>query len=207
MKQISIFQLRLFLILTIIFISHKLLAYDQVDGTMSASVIIQPYDEAKLALVASKFGISAAPYQKSISKSLKSDVPILALDGLETPAAQEAQAILLADERIIKAVFAHITKQVVSINSIAETQPELSERLKDLSIAIAKVEPAVQLEVSRYLSFIGDDTKNATDVVPLMVDTKSAFKDTLCERSKHLCVGLKLVMQDRKLKWLTLSST
>ncbi len=96
-------------------------------------------------------------------------------------------------------------KKVVSINSFAESQPELSDRLKALATAIAKHEPAVQLEVGRYLKFIGDDTK-AKDVMPVMIDTKSALKDTLCERSKHLCVAPTYVLGNKAL-WVIVDVT
>lgn len=94
---------------------------------------------------------------------------------------------------------------VVAINSMSQSQPELSDRLKTLAVAIAKHEPAVQVEMQRYLEFIGD-ARRAENVTPLMVDTKSSLKDTLCERSRHLCVAPTYVLGDKAM-WVIVDLT
>ena len=97
------------------------------------------------------------------------------------------------------------SKRVIGLNTIFESQPELSKRLKDLAVSIAKNEPAAQLEIKRYLDFIGESEKtNAIKAV--MVDTKSALKDTLCERSKHLCVSPTYVLGDKAM-WVIVDLT
>lgn len=98
-----------------------------------------------------------------------------------------------------------INEKVVVISSLPETQPDLSPRLERLSIAIAKYEPAVKKELSRYLSSRGIDNKQA-DISPLMVSTKSALKNSLCERSKHLCVAPTYVLGDKAL-WVIVDLT
>lgn len=231
------------------------------EGVSGATDTRQPYDEAKLALIAASFPDSVAPekvaYSAAISANLLSKLPILALPDLQGKEA-EAQRIMLADPRLVPATrdpqtkkplrsevmtvkpalpgdrvgaetacweggcyrveiynfFHNVTitglvdttkKQVVSINSLPESQPELSERLKQLSIAIARHEPAVRLEVSRYLQFLGKED-NTKDVLPVMIDTKSALKDTLCERSKHLCVAPTYVMGNKAM-WVIVDLT
>ncbi len=94
---------------------------------------------------------------------------------------------------------------VVSIDSLPESQPELSERLERLAIAIAKHEPAVQLEIEKHLSALGEDAK-AADVLPVMASTKSALRNTLCERSRHLCVAPTYVLGDKAL-WVIVDLT
>ena len=236
----------------------SVVAYEAISGATDTR---QPYDEAKLALVAASFPDSVAPekvaYGAAISANLLSKLPILALPDLPDKEA-EAQQIMLADPRLLPATidpqtkkplrsevmtvkpalpgdrvgadtacweggcyrveiynfFHNVTitglvdttkKEVVSINSLAESQPELSERLKQLSVAIARHEPAVRLELSRYLQFLGEEDK-AKDVLPLMIDTKSALKDTLCERSKHLCVAPTYVMGNKAM-WVIVDLT
>ena len=233
-----------------------------VDGVSSATSLTQPYDEAKLALVASQFKVSEAPakihYQEQLSKALKSAVPVLGLE-LEVGSKPElAQRLVLAHPAILESTFSPrsgaplrsevmsvkpalpgdivgangacddvecfrvnlynfyvnatvsalvdvTNKRVVAVGSIAETQPELSERLSKLAVEIAKFEPAVQLEVSRYLAFIGDKT-SPKELRPVMVDTKSALRDTLCERSKHLCVAPTYVLGDMAM-WVIVDLT
>lgn len=234
-------------------------AYNEVTGATDTT---KPYDEAKLAWVASQFKPSLAPekiaYKKAVSAALASKVPVLAVKNLIDPRADLAQRLLLADPRLLKGLFdpktekplrsevmsvkpalpgdrvgvdnacweggcfrvdiynffynATLTalvdttnKKVISFNSTAEAQPDLSPRLRDLAIAIAKSEPAVQLEVGRYLKFIGQKQK-AQDVLPVMADTKSALRDTLCERSKHLCVSPTYVLGDKAL-WVIVDLT
>lgn len=94
---------------------------------------------------------------------------------------------------------------VIVINSLPETQPDLSQRLEALSVAIAKHEPAVRLEVDRYLKFI-DSERRSDDVAPVMAATKSALKNSLCERSKHLCVAPTYVLGNKAL-WVIVDLT
>lgn len=241
--------------------THHLNAYE-VDGVTSATSLTQPYDEAKLALVALQFGASDAPskirYQKRIKEMLESDVPILGLD--LKPGSKEAiaQDLVLANRAIRQSSYSPelgkplrtevmsikpalpgdivgtkgacdaaqcyrvnlynfyfnssisvlvdvVNKKLVATGSMAETQPELSERLSTLAVDIAKFEPAVQLEVTRYLNFIGDKTPSK-DIHPVMVDTKSALRDTLCERSKHLCVAPTYVLGEMAM-WVIVDLT
>lgn len=94
---------------------------------------------------------------------------------------------------------------VIVVNSLPETQPDLSKRLEDLAVAIAKNEPAVRYEVARYLRFKGKETKPES-LMPVMVSTKSALKNSLCERSKHLCVAPTYVLGDQAL-WVIVDLT
>jgi hypothetical protein len=96
-------------------------------------------------------------------------------------------------------------KQVVSISSIGESQPELSARLKELANAIANHEPAVQYEIERYTKFM-QKRGVEENVSALMSDTKTALNNTLCERSKHLCVAPTFVLGDRAL-WVIVDLT
>ena len=95
--------------------------------------------------------------------------------------------------------------KVLSINALPETQPELSPRLEALAIAIAKNEQGVQLEVNRYMKFLGEE-KTTQEIVPLMAGTKSALKNSLCERSKHLCVAPTYVLGTQAL-WVIVDLT
>ncbi len=250
-----------FFLSSVLLFTHHLNA-TEVDGVTSATTLQQPYDEAKLALVALQFDASEAPaklsYQKRISEVLESKVPILGLNLEQGSKEKVAQDVVLANESVrqssyspqhgkplrtevmsvkpalpgdivgtngaceatecyrvnlynfyfnssISALVDVIGKKIVATGSLAETQPELSERLRALAVDIAKFEPAVQLEVSRYLDFIGDETQ-ARDIRPVMVDTKSALRDTLCERSKHLCVAPTYVLGDKAM-WVIVDLT
>lgn len=234
----------------------------EADDVSGASRLTEPYDEAKLAYVASKFKSSEAPeklsYQARVQSALKLKLPILKIDDLTNEAEKLAQEVLLADPRIasiafdprskepirtevmtikpalpgdrvgtqdacwqggcfrinlysfyfnatISALVDTANKRVISINSIEDSQPELSQSLKSVAVAIAKYESAVQLEVGKFLSFLGEN-KKAEDVLPVMVDTKSALKDTLCERSRHLCVAPTYVLGNKAL-WVIVDLT
>ncbi|MBX2835271.1 MAG: hypothetical protein KTR35_00370, partial [Gammaproteobacteria bacterium] len=96
-------------------------------------------------------------------------------------------------------------EEILVINSLPETQPDLSPRLQALAMSIAKHEPAVRLEIDRFLK--DNDTDTAPeDILPLMVSTKSAVKNSLCERSKHLCVAPTYVLGDQAL-WVIVDLT
>lgn len=96
-------------------------------------------------------------------------------------------------------------EKIVVINSLPETQPDLSPRLEALALSIAKHEPAVRLEIDRYLEFKGAEISES-DILPVMVSTKSALKNSLCERSKHLCVAPTYVLGDQAL-WVIVDLT
>jgi len=98
-----------------------------------------------------------------------------------------------------------LSKKVVSINSIPETQPDLSPRLEKLAEAIAKHEKLVQDEVARYLKTI-EPADAIIEPKPVMVSTKSALKNSLCERSRHLCVAPTYVLGKQAL-WVIVDLT
>ena len=95
--------------------------------------------------------------------------------------------------------------KVVALNNWPETQPDLSPRLEALSVAIAKHEPAVLLEIEKFLKFLGSDRK-PDQLSPVMAATKSALKNSLCERSKHLCVAPTYVL-GKKALWVIVDLT
>jgi len=234
----------------------------QVQGLTGASKTTEPYDLAKLALVASKIDTSDAPeklrYKSLIDAMLTSETPVLALDNVADKNASKAQSILLSDPRLKPVLFYKnentplrnevmsirpaqpgdrvgaaqgcqlgecyrvdiynffhnititgivdiVVDKVLVINTLPETQPDLSERLGRLSIAIARHEPAVRQEIQRYLKFVGDD-RRANDLLPTMASTKSALKNSLCERSRHLCVAPTYVLGDQAL-WVIVDLT
>ena len=100
--------------------------------------------------------------------------------------------------------------KVLSINALPETQPELSPRLEALAIAIANNEQGVRYEVDRYMQFLNrgkaGKEKTTQGIVPLMAGTKSALKNSLCERSKHLCVAPTYVLGTQAL-WVIVDLT
>jgi len=237
-----------------------------VDDSTGATKTTEPYDAAKLAMVASELEGSKSPeklqYQALIANTLASEVPVLALDDLSDDKARLAQDLLLKDDGLQKVLFVinlstnkkeplrnevmsvkpalpgdrvgtasvcaigqcyridiynfffNVTvtgivdvdnQQVVVINSLPESQPDLSARLEALAVSIAKHEPAVRYEVDRYLKFKGADSTQE-EILPLMVSTKSALKNSLCERSKHLCVAPTYVLGDQAL-WVIVDLT
>lgn len=91
--------------------------------------------------------------------------------------------------------------EVKTVNSLPETQPDLSSRLKKLAIKIAKSSPLVQKEIKNYLP-----DKGQSEIQPVMAEIKSALKNTLCERSKHLCVAPTYLLGDRAL-WVIVDLT
>jgi len=260
-KRVSCPLLILALLLGLQILCNVLLA-QQYDGVTSASKLVEPYDEAKLAYVASQFKASQSPlklrYERKIAQALQAKLPILALDDLANDDEKKAQQIVL-NHADVKASAKHPqtgdplrtevmtvmpalpgdrvrtqgacwegacyrvnlynfffnatisvlvdvkNEKVVNISSLPESQPELSKRLKALAIDITKSEAAVRYEVGRYLKFIGE-TKTPEQIKPVMVDTKSALKDTLCERSKHLCVAPTYVLGDMSL-WVIVDLT
>lgn len=234
----------------------------KVNEMSGATNTTQPYDLAKLAKVASDFGVSEAPeklaYEALIQTSLALPLPVVALPETDDPKTALAQKILLANPQLRRALFEPKTGKpirnevmsikralpgdmvgpaavcakldcyridiynffynvtitslvdilsgsVIVIDSLPETQPDLSPRLEALSIAIAKHEPAVRLEIDRYLKFI-DSNRRSDDIEPVMAATKSALKNSLCERSKHLCVAPTYVLGNKAL-WVIVDLT
>lgn len=96
-------------------------------------------------------------------------------------------------------------QKVLTIGALLETQPELSPRLEALAIAIAKNEADVRFEVNRYMKFLGKE-QTTEQIVPLMAGVKSALKNSLCERSKHLCVAPTYVLGTQAL-WVIVDLT
>lgn len=83
-----------------------------------------------------------------------------------------------------------VNREVILVNTLAETQPDLSPRLEKLAVAIAKHDDVVQEDVARYLKEL-ESSDSSTQQTPklVMASTKSALKNSLCERSRHLCVA------------------
>ena len=80
-------------------------------------------------------------------------------------------------------------KRVLSIDHLANTQPDLNPRLKQLARAIADNSPDVKTR-------LGDAH---TGLSPTMAEIKTARKGSRCERSKHLCVAPTYVTGERAL--------
>jgi len=99
------------------------------------------------------------------------------------------------------------SRELVILGSIPESQPDLSERLEKLASSIADQEPLVQQEINRYLSTLTPD-EGALKTRPkaLMASTKSSLRNTLCERSKHLCVAPVYVLGETAL-WVIVDLT
>jgi len=81
------------------------------------------------------------------------------------------------------------TKKLIAINSFAQSQPDIPERLKNLALRIAVNAP----EVIKALG-IKPEEKDA-----LMASTKTALNKTRCERSMHLCVAPTFIKDDKAL--------
>jgi hypothetical protein len=80
-------------------------------------------------------------------------------------------------------------KRVLSVDHLANTQPDLNPRLKKLARAIADNSPDVKTRLGEEYA----------DVSPTMAEIKTALKDSRCERSKHLCVAPTYVAGERAL--------
>lgn len=79
--------------------------------------------------------------------------------------------------------------QVLSVDTYAQTQPDLPPHLTQLAIDIANSAP----EIAAALGVTpGED-------VALMANTKTALNRTLCERTRHLCVAPTYVVAGRAL--------
>lgn len=81
-------------------------------------------------------------------------------------------------------------EEIVSINNIPSSQPELNQRLRELAIKIAQESP----EVMTALAEAGD-----SDAEPTMPNVKTALNETACERSRHLCVAPTFLLGEKAL--------
>ncbi len=81
------------------------------------------------------------------------------------------------------------TRKIVNLSTMPESQPDLSERLEKLASSIADQEPLVQKEIDRYFSTLDVSKADGPRPKALMASTKSSLRNTLCERSQHLCVA------------------
>ncbi|MEZ4832000.1 MAG: hypothetical protein R2873_08355 [Caldilineaceae bacterium] len=84
---------------------------------------------------------------------------------------------------------------VLDVVLLPDSQPELPPYLVDLAMQIAWADPLVE----HVLGFV----PNAETVMP---STKTALKNTTCERSKHLCVAPTVVVDNRAL-WAIVDMT
>ena len=85
---------------------------------------------------------------------------------------------------------ASITKnQLLAVNHLKGAQPEINERLKNLSIQIA----IHSKEVQEALGY------NPTEIDALMASTKTSLNRSKCERSQHLCVSPTFVKNEKAL--------
>lgn len=81
------------------------------------------------------------------------------------------------------------TKQVIQVNLLKGSQPDIPTYLKDLAIQLAIHHP----EVAKALGF----QPGQEDA--LMANTKTALNHTKCERSMHLCVAPTFTKGDKAL--------
>lgn len=95
------------------------------------------------------------------------------------------------------------SKSVLKFSQQIESQPDLSDRLTSLANAIALHEPLVEKELRRHAQRAGIDS---ADIKPLMSSTKSSLNNTLCERSRHLCVAPTFVLGSQAL-WVIVDLT
>ncbi len=79
------------------------------------------------------------------------------------------------------------SREVLSIDTYSDTQPDLNENLKEMAIAIAKNSNLVQKEL------------NGANIDPTMSQIKTSLKNSRCERSHHLCVAPTFVVGNRAL--------
>ena len=81
------------------------------------------------------------------------------------------------------------TKQVLSINTLPDAQPDIPDSLKTLATHIATTSP----QVAQALGYKPQDAQ------ALMASTKTSLNNTRCERSQHLCVAPTFVQGDQAL--------
>ena len=87
-------------------------------------------------------------------------------------------------------------KKLIAINSFAQSQPDIPDRLRNLALRIAVNAP----EVIKALG-LKPEEKDA-----LMASTKTALNKTRCERSMHLCVAPTFIKGDKAL-WTIIDLT
>ncbi len=87
-------------------------------------------------------------------------------------------------------------QNVISVNNLPDTQPDIPESLKNLAIDMAISHP----EVTKALGY----KPGEKDV--LMANTKTALNNTRCERSMHLCVAPTFTQGDKAL-WVIVDLT
>lgn len=88
------------------------------------------------------------------------------------------------------------TSQVISVNEVPATQPDIPAYLKDLAIQIAINHP----DVIKALGYKPGEQD------ALMSNTKTALNQTKCERSLHLCVAPTFTVKDKAL-WVIVDLT
>jgi hypothetical protein len=81
------------------------------------------------------------------------------------------------------------TREVISVSTYPQTQPDIPDFLKDLALKIAVNAP----EVIAALGY------QPSEKEALMANTKTALNRTKCERSMHLCVAPTFVKGDKAL--------
>jgi len=89
-----------------------------------------------------------------------------------------------------------VSKSVVQVNEILQTQPEIPRHLKDLAIQIAINHP----DVIATLGYKPGEQD------ALMANTRTALNNTKCERSLHLCVAPTFTIDDKAL-WVIVDLT
>lgn len=86
--------------------------------------------------------------------------------------------------------------EVINIQTIAQTQPDIPEHLKQIALSLAVSHPAV-MDALGYKPSQRD---------ALMASTKTALNNTKCERSMHLCVAPTFTKNDKAL-WVIVDLT
>ncbi|HUN24453.1 MAG TPA: hypothetical protein PK299_15095 [Anaerolineales bacterium] len=88
------------------------------------------------------------------------------------------------------------TQQLVQVQSLPDFQPDVPDELVNLAIEIARKNSQVQ-------KALGLQPENAEAVMPNM---KTALNDSVCERSKHLCIAPTFIQNERAL-WAIIDLT
>lgn len=87
-------------------------------------------------------------------------------------------------------------EQVIRVNTLPQSQPDIPSYLKELAIQMAIHHP----EVTKALGY------KPTEIEALMANTKTALNHTKCERSMHLCVAPTFTQGDKAL-WVIVDLT
>jgi hypothetical protein len=88
------------------------------------------------------------------------------------------------------------TQSIVQIQNLPDFQPDVPDELVNLAIEIARKNTQVQ-------EALGLQPENAEAVMPNM---KTALNDSVCERSKHLCIAPTFIQNERAL-WAIIDLT